>query len=172
MWLISSWYRLVLIEDFNALPETEAEARLYACLANRRWAAEVGSRRPYSDAQSLLTAAGNALNRLTDDDWVAAFKAHPRIGERGGDAPESSEREQTRVMQSSSAATVLALIAQNPRYEKKFGHVFLIRAGGRSAGEILSELRRRMRNDPATELAEARRELALIAGDRLTELVS
>jgi hypothetical protein len=29
-----------------------------------------------------------------------------------------------------------------------------------------------MRNDPATELAEARRELALIAGDRLTELVS
>jgi 2-oxo-4-hydroxy-4-carboxy-5-ureidoimidazoline decarboxylase len=162
---------LVLIEDFNALPDTEAEARLYACLADRRWAAEVCSRRPYSDAQSFLTAAGNALNGLTNDDWVAAFKAHPRIGERGGDAPESSAREQSRAMQS-SASTVLALIAQNPRYEKKFGHVFLIKASGRSAEEILSELRRRMRNDPATELAEARRELALIAGDRLTELVS
>jgi 2-oxo-4-hydroxy-4-carboxy-5-ureidoimidazoline decarboxylase len=160
-----------LIEDFNALPETEAEERLYECLANRSWAAEVASRRPYPDAQSFLDAARNALNGLTDADWVAAFKAHPRIGERGGDAPESSEREQTRVMQS-SAATVLALIAQNPRYEKKFGHVFLIRATGRSGEEILSEVRRRMRNDPATELAEARRELALIAGDRLTELVS
>jgi 2-oxo-4-hydroxy-4-carboxy-5-ureidoimidazoline decarboxylase len=160
-----------LIEDFNALPETEAEARLYECLANRSWAAEVASRRPYPDAQSFLAAAGNALNGLTDADWVAAFQAHPRIGERGGDAPESSEREQTRVMQS-SAATVLALIAQNPRYEKKFGHVFLIRASGRSGEEILSELRRRMRNDPAAELAESRRELALIAGDRLTELVS
>jgi hypothetical protein len=29
-----------------------------------------------------------------------------------------------------------------------------------------------MRNDPALELAEARRELAEIAGDRLLELVS
>jgi 2-oxo-4-hydroxy-4-carboxy-5-ureidoimidazoline decarboxylase len=160
-----------LIEDFNALQETEAEERLYECLANRSWAAEVASRRPYPDAQSFLAAARNALNGLTDADWVAAFKAHPRIGERGGDAPESSEREQAGVMQS-SAATVLALIAQNPRYEKKFGHVFLIRASGRSGEEILSELRRRMRNDPATELAEARRELALIAADRLSELVS
>jgi 2-oxo-4-hydroxy-4-carboxy-5-ureidoimidazoline decarboxylase len=160
-----------LIEDFNALPETEAEERLYECLANRSWAAEVASRRPYPDAQSFLAAARTALNGLTDADWVAAFQAHPRIGERGGDAPESSEREQTRVMQS-SAATVLALIAQNPRYEKKFGHVFLIRASGRSGEEILSELRRRMRNNPGAELAEARRELALIAGDRLTELVS
>jgi OHCU decarboxylase len=131
-----------LIEDFNALQETEAEERLYECLANRSWAAEVASRRPYPDAQSFLAAARNALNGLTDADWVAAFKAHPRIGERGGDAPESSEREQAGVMQS-SAATVLALIAQNPRYEKKFGHVFLIRASGRSGEEILSELRRR-----------------------------
>jgi 2-oxo-4-hydroxy-4-carboxy-5-ureidoimidazoline decarboxylase len=160
-----------LIEDFNALEETEAEERLYECVANRSWAAEVASRRPYPDAQSFVAAARNALNGLTDADWVAALQAHPRIGERGGDAPESSEREQARVMQS-PAATVLALIAQNPRYEKKFGHVFLIRASGRSGEEILSELRRRMRNDPATELAEARRELSLIAGDRLTELVS
>jgi 2-oxo-4-hydroxy-4-carboxy-5-ureidoimidazoline decarboxylase len=160
-----------LIEDFNALPETEAEERLYACLANRRWAAEVASRRPYPDAQSLITAARNALKGLTDDDWVAAFKAHPRIGERGGDAPQSSEREQGRAMQSSAAA-VYALVAQNPRYEKKFGYVFLIRASGRSAEEILSEVRRRMRNDPPTELAEARRELAQIAEGRLWELVS
>jgi 2-oxo-4-hydroxy-4-carboxy-5-ureidoimidazoline decarboxylase len=161
----------VLIEDFNALPEQEAIDCLYACLANRRWAAEVASRRPYPDTQSFLSAGWNALNRLTDDDWVAAFKAHPRIGERGGDAPESSEREQGSAMQS-AAAVLAALAAQNRQYEQKFGHVFLIRASGRSGEEILSELRRRMRNDPATELGEARRELAQIAEERLTELVS
>src|SRR5260370_38175024 len=136
MWLISSWYRLVLIEDFNALPETEAEARLYACLANRRWAAEVCSRRPYSDAQSFLTAAGKALNGLTDDDWVAAFKAHPRIGERGGDAPESSAREQSRAMQS-SAAPLHALVAEHPQYEKKFGHVCISMANVRRWEEVM-----------------------------------
>jgi OHCU decarboxylase len=160
-----------LIEDFNALLETEAEARLYECLANRSWAAEVASRRPYPDAQSFLAAAGNALNGLTDADWVAAFQAHPRIGERGGDAPERSEREQGRAMQS-AANTLAVLAAQNRQYEKKFGHVFLIRASGRSGEEILSELRRRMRNDPAMELAESRRELAQIAEGRLSDIVS
>ena len=160
-----------MIDDFNALPATEAEERLYECLANRRWAAEVALRRPYPDTQSFLTAAGNALNRLTDDDWMAALKAHPRIGERGGEAPESSEREQGRAMQS-AAATLAALEAENRQYEQRFGHVFLIRASGRSGEEILSELRRRMRNDPAMELAEARRELAQIAAERMSELVS
>ncbi len=160
-----------MIEEFNALPEKEAADSLYKCLASRRWAAEVSSRRPYADAQSFLTAAANALNRLTDADWVTAVKAHPRIGERGGDAPESSQREQNRAMQS-AAATLAALEAENRQYEERFGYVFLIRASGRSGEEILSELRRRMSNDPALELAEARRELSKIAGDRLLELVS
>lgn len=111
------------------------------------------------------------MNALTDEDWVAAFKAHPRIGERGGEAPESSRREQRRAMQS-AVETLAALRAENRQYEEKFGHVFLIRASGRSGEEILSELRRRVNNDPATELAEARHELAQIAGERLRALVS
>jgi 2-oxo-4-hydroxy-4-carboxy-5-ureidoimidazoline decarboxylase len=160
-----------LIEEFNALPEKEAADSLYKCLANQRWAAEVSSRRPYADAQSFLTAAWGALNELTDEDWVAAFKAHPRIGERGGDAPERSEREQSRAMKS-PAVTLAALEAENRQYEEKFGHVFLIRAGGRSGEEILAELRRRMSNDPALELAESRRELAQIAEERLFALVT
>jgi 2-oxo-4-hydroxy-4-carboxy-5-ureidoimidazoline decarboxylase len=161
----------VLIEDFNALPQKEAEERLYGCLANRRWAAEVSSRRPYADAQSFLTTASDALDGLTDDDWVAAFKSHPRIGERGGDAPESSHREQSRALQS-AGVTLDALETENRHYEERFGHVFLIRASGRSGEEILSELRRRMNNDSAMELAEACRELSKIAADRLSELVS
>ncbi len=161
----------MLIEDFNALPQKEAEERLYRCLANRRWAAEVSSRRPYADAQSFLTTASDALVGLINDDWVAAFKAHPRIGERGGDAPESSRREQSRALQS-AGVTLAALETENRQYEERFGHVFLIRASGRSGEDILFELRRRMKNDPAMELAEARRELSKIAGDRLLELVS
>jgi len=159
------------IARFNALAPKEAEEGLYRCLANRRWAAEVSTNRPYPDTQALLAAAQGALNALTDEDWVAAFKAHPRIGERGGDAPESSRREQSHALRS-PADTLTALERDNRQYEEKFGHVFLIRAGGRSGEEILSELRRRMKNDPATEFAEACRELAQIATERLSLLVS
>ena len=111
------------------------------------------------------------MNALTDGDWLAAFRAHPRIGERGGDVQESSEREQSRAMQS-AAETLAELEAENRQYEEKFGHVFLIRASGRSGEEILSELRRRMKNDPAKEQSEARRELAQIADERLSKLLS
>jgi len=162
---------LASIDDFNALPEEEATRRLHACLANRGWASRIASGRPYSDGMSLITAAWLALNDLTDADWVAAFKAHPRIGEHGGDAPEVSAREQSAAMRA-GANTLAALATENQRYEEKFGYVFLIRASGRSADEIGSELQRRMSNDAGMEFAEARRELAQIAELRLGKLVS
>jgi 2-oxo-4-hydroxy-4-carboxy-5-ureidoimidazoline decarboxylase len=106
------------------------------------------------------------MDAITDDEWVAAMQAHPRIGERGG---ANSRREQSRAMQG-SPATLAALAAENRRYEERFGHVFLIFASGRSADEILAELRRRMSNDPAAELEEAKRELRKIAQVRLAKL--
>jgi 2-oxo-4-hydroxy-4-carboxy-5-ureidoimidazoline decarboxylase len=162
---------LASIEDFNALPQKDAEDRLYACLANRRWAADLAARRPYAEAGSFHAAAIGGLDELTDDEWAAAFNAHPQIGERGGEAPERSEREQSSVMRS-PVETLAALAAENRQYQDKFGHIFLIRASGRSGQEILSELRRRMKNNAQTELGEARRELAQIASERLSALVS
>jgi len=110
------------------------------------------------------------MDGLTDEEWLEAIKAHPRIGERGGDAPASSEREQARALRS-SPETLDALAAENRRYEEKFGHVFLIFASGRSGEEILGELRRRMSNDPRAELDEAKRELRQIARLRLERMV-
>jgi 2-oxo-4-hydroxy-4-carboxy-5-ureidoimidazoline decarboxylase len=71
-----------------------------------------------------------------------------------------------------SAKTLNALAAENRHYEQRFGHVFLIAASGRSGVEILGELRRRMSNDPATELEEAKRELRLIVQLRLGKMVA
>ncbi len=66
--------------------------------------------------------------------------------------------------------TKAALAAENRRYEERFGHVFLIFASGRSGEEILADLRRRMSNDPPTELKEAKRELRRIAKLRLERM--
>jgi 2-oxo-4-hydroxy-4-carboxy-5-ureidoimidazoline decarboxylase len=68
--------------------------------------------------------------------------------------------------------TLAALGAENRQYEKQFGHVFLIAASGRSGDEILGELRRRMSNDPATELEEATRQLRSIVQLRLGKMLS
>jgi 2-oxo-4-hydroxy-4-carboxy-5-ureidoimidazoline decarboxylase len=144
---------------------------LYKCLPNRRWAARLVEGRPYRDPAGLLAAADVAARDLSDEEWLEVIAAHPRIGEGGGHAPAFSAREQSRAMLA-SAETLDALAAENRQYEKRFGHVFLIAASGRSGDEILGELRRRMSNDPVAELAEARRELSRIVEIRLGKLMS
>jgi 2-oxo-4-hydroxy-4-carboxy-5-ureidoimidazoline decarboxylase len=75
-------------------------------------------------------------------------------------------------MTDADAATRAALIEGNRAYEDRFGHVFLIRAAGRSPEEMLSELRRRLAHDAEAERAEATEQLAQITGLRVKGLVS
>ena len=159
------------VAAFNAMPAADVEARLYECLANRVWAARVAAGRPYETVADVLREADAAWAAMNDTDWLQAFAAHPRIGEGGGEAPATSEREQSAVI-AAPTQTLDALAAENRAYEERFGHVFLIAAAGRSADEILAELRRRMTNDAATELQEATGEQRKITRLRLRKLVT
>ena len=158
------------LEWFNTLAAPEAEDRLYSCFANRSWAARIAGGRPYRDVDSLLAMAEQAWSELAPGDWLRAFSAHPRIGEGGGHAPVTSEREQSGVRRA-PAATLAALAAKNREYEARFGHVFLIAASGRGAEEILHALRQRMKNDPYTELEVAEAEQRKITRLRLLAIL-
>jgi 2-oxo-4-hydroxy-4-carboxy-5-ureidoimidazoline decarboxylase len=139
---------------------------LLACLSVPRWAGDVLAGQPYADRAALLARADDAARMLSDDELDQALSAHPRIGERGG---EQSQREQAGVDLSAGDAGDLAarLAAGNAAYEERFGRVFLIRAAGRDAEEILAELDRRLGNDDAAERAETVDNLRQIALLRL-----
>ena len=156
---------------FNSLGDDEARDALFRCLALRTWAESVVGGRPYDTLSHLMARVDSEMDRLGDGDWLQAFAAHPRIGERGGHAPATSEQEQSRVMQAADE-TLEALRAENRMYEERFGHVFLIAAAGRSAGDILASLRERMRNDAATELEVAAEEQRKITRLRLLALLN
>jgi allantoicase len=158
------------LDRFNALSRDEAERRLYSCFANHGWAARVAQKRPYADLNALLASAESAWAGLSPGDWLDAFAAHPRIGERGGHSPAASEREQEHVRQG-SPETLAALASDNRLYEERFGHVFLIAASGRAAAEILEVLRQRMTNDPDVELDVATGEYRKITRLRLEEML-
>ena len=120
---------------------------------------------------ALMQAADTVWTQLTPSDWHEAFAAHPRIGERGGHSPDSSDREQRGIMGAGDKA--LALLArENRRYEERFGHVFLISAAGRSAADVLAALRERIDNDPAIELKMAAEEQRKITRLRLESMLS
>jgi 2-oxo-4-hydroxy-4-carboxy-5-ureidoimidazoline decarboxylase len=65
-----------------------------------------------------------------------------------------------------------ALAEGNAAYERRFDQVFLIRAAGRSAPEILAELDRRLGNDDAAEREETVTQLREIALLRLRQVAT
>lgn len=103
-----------------------------------------------------------------------ALAAHPRIGDRPDAAGRDARWSRTEQSGTAGAGEEVrrALAEGNVAYERRFGHVFLIRATGRSAGEMLAELRARLRNDAGTERAVVRAELAAIIDLRLVKLVA
>jgi len=160
-----------VIDRFNEMSEAQAVRELYSCFASQAWAEQVTAGRPYANFEGLWSACEAAWSRLAPADWLVAFAAHPRIGERGGHAPDTSEREQSGV-RAAPHATVDALAEENRRYEARFGHVFLISASGRTADEILTALRQRMSNDAATEMDVAAAEHRKITRLRLERMLS
>jgi 2-oxo-4-hydroxy-4-carboxy-5-ureidoimidazoline decarboxylase len=83
---------------------------------------------------------------------------------------EASAREQAGV-DPGAGDTAARLAAGNAAYEERFGHVFLIRAAGRSAEAILGQLDRRLGNDQQTERREVADNLRQIALLRLEQAV-
>ncbi len=153
----------------NSWPPATAEDRLRSCCAAPGWAGRLTGDRPFPDRASLHAAADAALAGATWQDILVALSAHPRIGDRTGSA---WSRQEQRAAAIADEAARAELVAANLAYERRFDHVFLICATGRTAAEIGAELHRRLDNDPATEQSTVRAELAKIAHLRLDKLLA
>ena len=156
----------------DALAEPEARERLRRCCSSTAWVEGVLRGRPFGNDRALFEAAERVWRDLDRDGWLEAFTAHPRIGERERSASATAQwsaKEQSG-MDTATAATRRALAEGNRLYEKKFGHVFLICATGKSAEEMLAALGRRLENDPETELRAAAEEQRKITRQRLEKL--
>ena len=148
-----------VLTRWNALDAAEAGLEALPCCGSQAWAAGLSARRPLDDVAAVLAASSEVWQALPVADWQEAFDSHPRIGERHAQAAtaaslQSSAQEQSIAISADDAAKA-ALVEGNKRYEEKFGRIFLVRASGRSAAEILAILESRMANDDATELREA-----------------
>jgi allantoicase len=157
----------------NSLPAAQVTDELLACCGSRSWAAGMAAARPFADTTTLAATADRIWDALAPDDWLEAFAAHPRIGERrepSSDGEAWSSAEQAGVGEA-GAGVRAALAEGNREYERRFGHVFLISASGRKAEEMLVALHQRLDNDPEAELGVAAAEQRAITRLRLGKLL-
>ncbi len=132
-----------------------------------RWVDAMLAARPYPSWDALVESASQTWFSLDPSDRLEAFSAHPRIGERKA-GWSSQEQAGTR---GASEDTMHDLAQLNVEYETKFGFIYLVCATGRTADEMLANLRERMKNDRDTELRIAAEEQAKIIELRLEKLV-
>jgi 2-oxo-4-hydroxy-4-carboxy-5-ureidoimidazoline decarboxylase len=152
-----------VLARWNNLPEEKAIHEILPCCGSNAWAKGLAMKRPVQDKDSLLATSDAVWGSLGEKDWLEAFQSHPRIGESRAEQTATaqssawSEQEQQKAA-AADEAMKNALKWGNREYELKFGRIFIVCATGKSASEILEILRRRLQNDPATELRQAAEE--------------
>jgi allantoicase len=165
----------------GALPEPELEAALRSCCGSSAWVSVMMAERTknaaaFESLEGLKKLAADAWSKLPHGDWDEAFKAHPRIGEKKAEGPQSktahgwSTKEQAKVADASQAV-LDELRDTNLAYEERFARIYIVCATGRSAEEMLAIAKERMQNDPATEVRRAADEQRKITELRLEKLV-
>lgn len=165
------------VAELNALPAARARDELRRCCGSSRWVEEMERRRPFSDRDAVLASSEAVWAGCGPDDWLEAFSHHPRIG--GKDALRAkfaSTSAWARGEQAGAASaderTLEALARGNAAYEARFGHLFIVCATGKTAGEMLALLESRLGNEPAAERRLAAAEQAKITKIRLEKLLT
>ncbi|MBY0358680.1 MAG: 2-oxo-4-hydroxy-4-carboxy-5-ureidoimidazoline decarboxylase [Candidatus Obscuribacterales bacterium] len=163
------------LNRINDLNQPEAHSALFNCCGSASWVEAMLAARPFTDTDELFQKAEIIWSGLKEDDWLEAFKHHPKIGDldslrqKFASTRQWAAGEQASVS-TASEATLIALKDGNEAYEKKFGFIFIICATGKSAEEMLSLLQLRLNNDKKKELSIAAGEQSKITKIRLEKL--
>jgi OHCU decarboxylase len=142
---------------------------------------------PFSFVEELQNLAVSIwYGKCVEEDWLEAFKLHPKIGGLsalssganlgvGTDKFESTKEwagaEQAGV-QIANEEVVHALAKGNKEYQDKFGFIFIVCATGKSAEEMLAMLNNRINNSSESELKVAMKEQHKITEIRLKKLIN
>ena len=155
------------LTEFNLTPAARAEEMLRLCCGSKRWCRLMSEQRPFANRDVLLATAERLWWSLEAADWLEAFAAHPRIGDRQASGWAADEQSAAARMSQDVRAR---LVEGNHAYEERFGYTFIVCAMGKSAEAIVDILRARLIVDPAAELQVAAAEQRKITELRLGKL--
>lgn len=159
-----------ILAAWNDLPPAGATFQLLHCCAARRWAEAVVALRPYRSESALFTTADKVWATMQESDWMEAFHAHPRIGEKKVEASGRSQswsRQEQSSVDHAADALKQSMAAANARYEELFGFTYIVCATGKTLPEMLAILETRLAHDRVTELREAAEQQRQITNIRL-----
>ena len=169
------------LQWLNALPSGEVIDELLKCCGSNRWANQMNAGRPFLGLEDLHSKATRIWWSLEPQDWIEAFRSHPKIGENKAGVQSGSHERQAQFQKWSdqeqagarnARPETINLLAQcNREYETKFGYIFIVCATGKSSEQMLALLQERLSNSADKELRNAAAEQVKITELRLLKLL-
>ncbi len=160
------------LDEINAMPAAEFAAALGEVFEHAPWVAErAAAHRPFATVAALHAALLQAVHDAPTATQLAFVRGHPELGgklARAGTMTEASKSEQGGLGLDRLNDEEFARFERlNRAYRERFDFPFVICVRRHTRASILAEFERRLKNDPAAELATALAEIGDITRLRL-----
>jgi 2-oxo-4-hydroxy-4-carboxy-5-ureidoimidazoline decarboxylase len=164
------------IEQLSAADRDAFVAEVGFAFEHSPWIAEAAwEHRPFASVEDLHATMLAVLDGAPDDQKVALIVAHPdlagRVAREGRLTAASTGEQASAGLDRLSSEDLTRFDALNGAYRDRFAFPFVICAREHDTDSILAALQTRGRNDRATEVATALREIGKIARLRLLDTV-
>lgn len=168
---------MIDLAQLNAVPAAQFVASLDGIFEHSPWVAQRAAlQRPFASRLDLLDAMRSVVAEASPAEQQALICAHPQLGARvrnPGDMTVASAREQRRAgLQACTPFELARLQALNAAYMARFAMPFILAVRGHDPASIIATLTARSQNELPLERPTALREIGLIAGYRLADVVA
>jgi 2-oxo-4-hydroxy-4-carboxy-5-ureidoimidazoline decarboxylase len=165
------------LETLNRISAQDFVRELGGIYEHSPWvAAEAAAMRPFAHSNALADAMRGIVDAADDSRKLDLIKAHPDLGGKfaraGSLTPESSREQAGLGLDRLDDAEFERFSDLNRRYRERFGFPFIICARLTTRDGVLAAFQARLGNDPSGEMAEALRQIHLIAGLRIGDKFS
>ena len=128
--------------------------------------------KPYKDFNELISALITIYELGSKEDFLKIFNAHPELAVEKKLTEDSRMEQKGANLNRCNNEEFSEFQNLNYDYKKKFGFPFIIAVKGRNKNEILTNFRKRIKNEINFEFKEAKNQVKQIATFRLKEIIN
>ena len=128
--------------------------------------------KPYKDFNKLISAIIKIYENSSKEDCLKIFNAHPELAVEKKLTEDSRKEQKSANLNRCNNEEFNEFQNLNYEYKKKFAFPFIIAVKGKNKDEILTNFRKRIKNEINLEFEEAKNQVKKIATFRLNQIIN
>jgi len=128
--------------------------------------------KPYKNVNELFSTIIKIYENSSKEDYLNIFNAHPELAVEKKLTENSLKEQKDANLNQCNNKEFNEFQNLNIEYKKKFGFPFIIAVKGKNKDEILTNFRKRIKNEINLEFKEAKKQVKKIADLRLKEIIN